>query len=540
MLAPIDTRFPEEIDVFVTPHKRMKALVDVYIDQLLHTDFHDEHDLKSFLKNLDLTFSEFKLHEYIENEFIIKKLRKRFLELSIQNSITSDGHHDLQFINLIQLVHEGFSKAQWSEEELNSYQNILQRYLKDFTHKFIPHMKEEEEIFQPLLMKYFDYEELKNLKSVVIKEHENRLKSNSLDSQCSEDELDSGHVLKSDGAVDLDEANDAPINQLPDELMLAIFNLMDANDLYSCVQVCKQWSRVACDHSLWFTISPLQWLPSWSHTRTENDYKNADMHQVTALRDYLEQESGCQKNEYIDKYFVQFIHSFLPNIGPAISVINFCSANMLSTTIVNGILKQCPNVISLNLCNARIHDHVFKGCSFGNLTYLSLAYCSELTDVGIESLAKAIVFSRRDSKVNRTAAESICKDFNKYILCDKCALVSKTNPYPLTWHYTETNSVEVYLNSSNLQELSLNGCENLTDKSIMALTNYEAIVNVTKLDLSGCWNFTSSALDLMSKKMAKLEARHFHYCCLIDGPLSDEANGCENLDDEYAACCIHN
>ncbi|KAG1649255.1 F-box/LRR-repeat protein 5 [Nymphon striatum] len=443
MLAPIDTRFPEEIDVFVTPHKRMKALVDVYIDQLLHTDFHDEHDLKSFLKNLDLTFSEFKLHEYIENEFIIKKLRKRFLELSIQNSITSDGHHDLQFINLIQLVHEGFSKAQWSEEELNSYQNILQRYLKDFTHKFIPHMKEEEEIFQPLLMKYFDYEELKNLKSVVIKEHENRLKSNSLDSQCSEDELDSGHVLKSDGAVDLDEANDAPINQLPDELMLAIFNLMDANDLYSCVQV-------------------------------------------------------------------------------------------------NGILKQCPNVISLNLCNARIHDHVFKGCSFGNLTYLSLAYCSELTDVGIESLAKAIVFSRRDSKVNRTAAESICKDFNKYILCDKCALVSKTNPYPLTWHYTETNSVEVYLNSSNLQELSLNGCENLTDKSIMALTNYEAIVNVTKLDLSGCWNFTSSALDLMSKKMAKLEARHFHYCCLIDGPLSDEANGCENLDDEYAACCIHN
>lgn len=77
------------------------------------------------------------------NNFVFKH---NFQELSIQNSITSNGHHDLRLINLIQLVHEGFSKVKWSEEELNSYQSILQRHLKDFTHKFIPHMKEEEEV----------------------------------------------------------------------------------------------------------------------------------------------------------------------------------------------------------------------------------------------------------------------------------------------------------------------------------------------------------------------------------------------------------
>lgn len=71
------------------------------------------------------------------------------------------------------------------------------------------------------------------------------------------------------------------------------------------------------------------------------------------------------------------------------------------------------------------------------------------------------------------------------------------------------------------------------------MINYGAMVNVMKLDLSGCWNFSSSTLGLMVEKMPKLEARYFHYCCHIDGPLPDEANGCENLDDDYAPCCTH-
>lgn len=48
----------------------------------------------------------------------------------------------------------------------------LRKAVTEFTEKFIPHMAEEEEVFQPLLVKYFAREELLLLKEQVIQQHE--------------------------------------------------------------------------------------------------------------------------------------------------------------------------------------------------------------------------------------------------------------------------------------------------------------------------------------------------------------------------------
>lgn len=53
-----------------------------------------------------------------------------------------------------------------------SFGSRLRKAVTEFTEKFIPHMAEEEEVFQPLLVKYFAREELLLLKEQVIQQHE--------------------------------------------------------------------------------------------------------------------------------------------------------------------------------------------------------------------------------------------------------------------------------------------------------------------------------------------------------------------------------
>ncbi|CAL4138085.1 unnamed protein product, partial [Meganyctiphanes norvegica] len=48
----------------------------------------------------------------------------------------------------------------------------LQKAFTEFVNNFIPHMEEEEQVFQPLLVEHFEYAELKVLKEVVLEQHQ--------------------------------------------------------------------------------------------------------------------------------------------------------------------------------------------------------------------------------------------------------------------------------------------------------------------------------------------------------------------------------
>ncbi|GBN18849.1 F-box/LRR-repeat protein 5 [Araneus ventricosus] len=72
---------------------------------------------------------------------------------------------------MLALVEDGYSCTSKTEAERINFGLKLRQALQEFTGSFLPHMKEEEEVFQPMLMKYFEYEELKCLKEQVIEEH---------------------------------------------------------------------------------------------------------------------------------------------------------------------------------------------------------------------------------------------------------------------------------------------------------------------------------------------------------------------------------
>uniref|UniRef100_A0A8C5M3W6 Hemerythrin n=1 Tax=Leptobrachium leishanense TaxID=445787 RepID=A0A8C5M3W6_9ANUR len=68
--------FPDEVHVFTAPHWRMKQLVGGYCENLSKTNFSNNTDFRALLQSLYETFKEFKMHEQIENEYIIGLLQQ--------------------------------------------------------------------------------------------------------------------------------------------------------------------------------------------------------------------------------------------------------------------------------------------------------------------------------------------------------------------------------------------------------------------------------------------------------------------------------
>ncbi|KAL5013391.1 hypothetical protein ScPMuIL_007661 [Solemya velum] len=146
---------PEEIDVFSIPHSRMKELVYKYLEMLPSTNFSDVVNMTTLLENLLITFREFKAHEQIENKYIMTKLKAKLRKLSIQNTAVCNCHSDNRLSEILSLLRDGYRTAEETAGDRVNFGLQLQRTLEDFTEKFLPHMEEEEEVFQPLLIKYF-------------------------------------------------------------------------------------------------------------------------------------------------------------------------------------------------------------------------------------------------------------------------------------------------------------------------------------------------------------------------------------------------
>jgi hypothetical protein len=108
----------------------------------------------------------------------MKKLKSKLKAMAIYNSAVCNCHKDDEFTPLLNLVETGymFTNRTKTTSERISYGIKLRQALNKFNKIFVPHMKEEEEIFQPLLQKYFSRVELADMKNIVIKLHMQRRK----------------------------------------------------------------------------------------------------------------------------------------------------------------------------------------------------------------------------------------------------------------------------------------------------------------------------------------------------------------------------
>ncbi|XP_037092753.1 F-box/LRR-repeat protein 5-like [Pollicipes pollicipes] len=234
-------RFPEEVDVFTVPHSRMKYLVQMYRNQLSTTDFNNAAEMACFLSSLLETFKEFQQHEQIENHFIMDRLKRRLSALSVYNSAVCSCHQDNRLTEMLEMVQNGVAGEHGSERERQLFRCQLRQKLDEFTDNFLPHMEEEEQIFQPLLIKYFDYDELRELKHDVLQNHHLSEKAD----------------LPEKGAESAVPPPPVAVPRLPPELLTLIFAQLRPAERAACAAVCRRWHAACLAPSLWTSLRPV-------------------------------------------------------------------------------------------------------------------------------------------------------------------------------------------------------------------------------------------------------------------------------------------
>lgn len=175
-------------------------------------------------------------------------------------------------------------------------------------------MQEEEEIFQPLLMKYFAHEELLQLKQQVIQQHEiwkeklvaqketaenmlallNTVASEVTDYRSGNDEeyqetlqtlveLTCENLTKNN-KIERENVVEAGFDNLPQEMMLHIFSYLNPLDRTRCAQVSKHWNMLIYSPQLWKVIYPTNWAKGHydfqyrdPYTLVESEWKSKSM-----------------------------------------------------------------------------------------------------------------------------------------------------------------------------------------------------------------------------------------------------------------------
>ncbi|XP_039607447.1 F-box/LRR-repeat protein 5 [Polypterus senegalus] len=407
--------FPEEVDVFTGPHWRMKQLVGLYCERLSKTDFASNSDFRSLLCSLCATFQEFKMHEQIENEYIIGLLQQRCRNIC-------NVHSDNKMSEMLSLLDKGLKNIKNEYEQLN-YAQQLKEKLEAFTQDFLPHMKEEEEVFQPMLMEYFTYEELKDIRKKVIAQHSSHkcwdavgwLKGLNIWSQTEELEKAFKHCLdeKIDEGFEK-RKRPAGISSLPPETLLKIFSYLNPDDLCQCSQVCTDWSVIAKTGSLWRHLHPVRWARGdfYSGPPGELDLEPDDVwvmnrkDECKAYQEWDEDADIDESEETVDdswainivrrekKLLYGMIQNLLPFVGSSVKSLVLAYSSVVSSKMVRQMLELCPNLTYLDLTQTDITDSAFDGwLSVGSchtLEHLDLSGCEKITDLTLEKLSIAL------------------------------------------------------------------------------------------------------------------------------------------------------
>uniref|UniRef100_A0A7N6BRH8 F-box/LRR-repeat protein 5 n=1 Tax=Anabas testudineus TaxID=64144 RepID=A0A7N6BRH8_ANATE len=407
--------FPDEVDVFTGPHWRMKQLVGLYCEKLSQTNFSNNNDFRSFLQSLCATFKEFKMHEQIENEYIIGLLQQRCCTVY-------NVHSDNKLSEMLSLFEKGLHNVKSEYEQLNYAQQLKER-LEAFTQDFLPHMKEEEEVFQPMLMQYFTYDELKDIKKQVIAQH------------CSQQQLDcAAEVLKgfrlwsqaeelqkafkysdhekTDYELEKKRDSSTHISQLPTEIMLRLFRYLGPEDLCRCSQVCSSWSELAKTGSLWKHLYPVRWArgdyycgpPGDIDQEPDEEWVKSRQNEGRAYQEWDEDADVDESGEgfHLDgslaistvqrekRLLNGMIQNLLPVVGPSVKSIVLAYSSTVSSKMVRQILSLCPNIAHLDLTQTDVTDFAFDswsslgGCL--SLEHLDLSGCEKITDHTLRKL----------------------------------------------------------------------------------------------------------------------------------------------------------
>ncbi|KAK1897316.1 F-box/LRR-repeat protein 5 [Dissostichus eleginoides] len=558
-----------------------EQLVGLYCDKLSKTNFSNNNDFRSFLQSLCATFKEFKMHEQIENEFIIGLLQERCCTVY-------NVHSDNKLSEMLSLFEKGLHNVKSEYEQLN-YGRQLKEKLEAFTQDFLPHMKEEEEVFQPMLMQYFSYEELKDLKKQVIAQHcsrhraADRLKGFSLWSQAEELQKAFKYADHEKTHYELEKTRNPSthISQLPAEILLRLFHFLSPAELLRCSQVCRSWSELAQTGSLWRHLFPVHWArgdyysgpPGDLDQEPDEEWVSSRQKEGRAYQEWDEDADVDESDESLSsrgclaittaqrekRLLNGLIQNLLPAVGPSVRSVVLAYSSTVSSKMVRQILSFCPNISHLDLTQTAVTDSAFDSWSSSPppLKHLDLSGCEQITDGSLRRLSRkkrqnflfkqkvwlldsseladiedAAEWSRRGGAslpgLGFVEAQTLSGAAELRTKCSSSS--SLGGPLgPGGGQRTETRR--------SLKFLSLSGCYQVTDLGLRAVSQRGGLPSLEHLNLSGCPLITEVGLQELVSVCPALNDEHFYYCDNIDGPHGDTASGCQNLQCGFRVCC---
>uniref|UniRef100_A0A671PK90 F-box/LRR-repeat protein 5 n=1 Tax=Sinocyclocheilus anshuiensis TaxID=1608454 RepID=A0A671PK90_9TELE len=585
--------FPDEVDVFTGPHWRMKQLVGLYREKLSNTNFSNNRDFRLFLQSLLATFEEFKMHEQIENECIMELLQER-------SQTVYHVHADNKLSEMLSLFQKGLRSVKSECEQLNYAQQLKER-LEAFTQDFLPHMKEEEEVYQPMLMEYFTYEELKAIKRQVMLQHCSNLSWSSaadllkgLNLWSHAEELHKAFKY-SDHEKTEDERG--TVSVLPQELLLRVFRFLGPEDLCRCGQVCSVWAQVAKTGSLWGHLYPVRWArvnkypdfsiqvqqilslcPNLAHLDlTQTDISDSAF-------DSWAEFGACRTLERLDLSGCDKI------TDRTLKILSLGLGDLTTSSPDHRakLLKAPPSPInfqdecSLPPMGRSCQDLIFKrrpggrgsGCGPAHVWVLDPSKFADIEDVADWSKRGGVSVQENGRggsscccRRRRSFRTGISSSYWQYgsmgdALCGhstcctsdvalwtvrdaRCDLQATGGSVEYRTKCSfEGESCPEHHNRTDqsgayraLRFLSLSGCYQITDLGLRCLSQRGGLPLLLHLNLSGCLLITGAGLQELVSVCPSLNIEHFYYCDNINGPHADEASGCQNLQCGFRACC---
>ncbi|XP_043225449.1 F-box/LRR-repeat protein 5-like isoform X1 [Amphibalanus amphitrite] len=551
-------RFPDEVDVFSVPHSRMRDLVRMYKSQLSTTDFNNSVNMSGFLSTLLATFKEFQQHEQIENRFIMDRLKRRLNALSVYNSAVCNCHQDNRLTEMLEMVRGGLDSGRHDQDE---FVRQLRRKLDEFTDNFLPHMKEEEEIFQPLLMKYFGYDELRELKQDVLQNHQ---LSEKVDLP---EKAPEPVPLPLAAPRPAAAAEPAPVPRLPPEVLTLIFCHLRPPDRAACAAVCRQWRSASLAPRLWRSLSPA--APAADCDAAQSDVIEELMLQSALQSKLLDLDADVDE---CDPYYgsVQrrddshtaaeqrrrlksLTAHTLPLVGQYVQKLVLAGCQGLGSTQLRQLLVLCPNVRHLDVSYTPIGDCSFKRlppAALQRLEHVDLSGCERLTDRCVDRLVDqldlhcppppAAEHADIEEAGGSAPPDADCYDCESHEECSapppavRCRLARDKNGRLLVPASGGCRPGA----GPRLTSLLLSGCQRLTSAAVWRLAGCRAVCSLRLLDVSGCWRLTGAALRALAAAAPRLDAERLWYCDQIgDGPHPDTANGCDNVECPIRHCC---
>lgn len=119
----------------------------IFYFQVTSTNFEDISSMKLLLQQLSTTLIQFRLHEEIEDKYIMRVLKQR-LDGEMLKKLMRHLHANSYISDLIMLV-KNLQKEIVSitcEDTLKGYGERLNRALKMFYEEYLPHMIDEEKV----------------------------------------------------------------------------------------------------------------------------------------------------------------------------------------------------------------------------------------------------------------------------------------------------------------------------------------------------------------------------------------------------------